>query len=200
MRCAVSALAEWRLFPEGTTPECTTADWYSTRENAPHLEQETHRPRLIRSATAVSTLAFHHGLKTVVDLGAGDGGLLSLLGAGLRGWGYDLSPNAVLAAKERGVDVRQGDALGEIEWGQIAVATEMLEHLVDPHGFVRHIAERAQALVCSSPWQEQPGFAYEFHTWAWDHDGYRALVEQGGFEISRHEVVGPFQVIAAVKP
>lgn len=196
----MSSLAEWRLFPEGTAPEYTTPEWYATRENAPHLEQETHRPRLIRSATAVSTLAFHHGLKTVVDLGAGDGGLLSLLGAGLRGWGYDLSPAAVQAAKERGMDVRHGDVLGDdVEWGQIAVATEMLEHLVDPHAFVRRIAEHARALVCSSPWQERPGFAYEFHTWAWDHAGYAELVEQGGFEVVRHEVVGPFQVVAAVR-
>ncbi len=97
------------------------------------------------------------------------------------------------------MDVHLGDALGDIEWGEIAVATEMLEHLVDPHDFVRRIAGHARALVCSSPWQERPGNAYEFHTWAWDFDGYRALIEQGGFHVVRHEAVGPFQVIAAVR-
>lgn len=193
-------MSEWQLFEDGTVPECTTAAWYAGRESAPHLDQELHRPRLVRSAALVAQVAMAKGLKTLVDLGSGDGGLLSLLGPAIRGWGYDLAPSNVEAAKDRGVDVRQGDVVaGEIEWGQIAVATEMLEHLVDPHAFVRTIAGHAEALICSSPWNERPGHAYEFHTWAWDFDGYRALVEQAGFEVFKHEAVGPFQVIAAVQ-
>ena len=194
-------MSEWRLFEPGTTPECTTADWYAGRENAAHLEEGTHRPRLVRSAALVAQIAFSRRLTTLVDLGAGDGGLLSLLGPAITGWGYDLSPAAVQAAKDRGVDVRHGDVLtATLQWGQIAVATEMLEHLVDPHAFVRTIAANCDALVCSSPWQERPGFAYEFHTWAWDFTGYRALVEQAGFEVAHHEAVGPFQIIMAAKP
>jgi hypothetical protein len=194
-------MSEWRLFEDGTVPECTTADWYAGRERAPHLEEESHRPRLLRSSSLAAQLAMNHNLRTLVDLGAGDGGLLSLLGPAMRGWGYDLAPANVEAAKGRGVDVRQGDVVeGPVEWGQIAVATEMLEHLVDPHAFVRTIAANVKALVCSSPWNERPGAAYEFHTWAWDFDGYRALVEQAGLEVVNHDAVGPFQVIAAVKP
>jgi hypothetical protein len=192
-------MSEWRLFEEGTIPECTTAAWYDGRETAPHLEQTAHRARLIRSAELVGQAAFAQRLTTLVDLGSGDGGLLSLLGPRIRGWGYDLAPANVTAAKDRGVDVRHGDVLtDQLEWGQIAVATEMLEHLVDPHAFVRTIAEHSPVLVCSSPWQERPGHAYEFHTWAFDFDGYRALVEQGGFTVQRHEAVGPFQVMLAV--
>ena|SRR5688572_26938091 len=193
-------MAEWRLFPEGTVPECATAEWYAGRENAPHLEEELHRPRLVASATHVARVAFSRGLSTVVDLGAGDGGLLSLLGPNLRGWGYDLAPANVDAAKLRGVDVRLADVVEDpVQWGDIAVATEMLEHLADPHAFVRHIGRNASVLVCSSPWNERPGSAYEFHTWAWDFDGYRALVEQGGFQVLQQEAVGPFQVILAVR-
>lgn len=194
-------MGEWRLFPEGTVPECTTAAWYAGRDRAPHLEEEIHRPRLIASATHVARVAFSRGLSTLVDLGAGDGGLLSLLGPNLKAWGYDLAPANVAAAEHRGVDVRQGDVLtDDVEWAEIAVATEMLEHLVDPHAFVRTIASRARALVCSSPWNERPGAAYEFHTFAWDFDGYRSLVEQGGFTVLQQEAVGPFQVIVAVRP
>lgn len=193
-------MSEWRLFPAGTVPEYTTPEWYLDREHAPHLEDDIHRARLVRSAAQVAQVAFSHRLKTLVDLGSGDGGLLSLLGPAVQGWGYDLMPTNVEAAKDRGADVRYGNVLtGDIEWGQIAVATEMLEHLVDPHAFVRHIAVHSEALVCSSPWQERPGHAYEFHTWAWDFDGYRALVEQGGFEVLHHEAVGPFQVISAAR-
>lgn len=191
---------EWRLFDEGTVPEYTRPEWYAGREHAPHLEQVGHRDRLMQTAAYVAQAAFAGKLRTVVDLGSGDGGLLSLLGPSLTAWGYDLMPANLDAAKERGVDVRYGDVVeGDIEWGRIAVCTEMLEHLVDPHAFVRRIGQRAQVLVCSSPWMERAGFAYEFHTWAWDLEGYRALVEQGGFKVQRQRQVNGFQVILAVR-
>lgn len=193
-------MTEWRLFPEGTIPDYTTPEWYVSRASAAHLEEPEHRGRLHRSARFVAEAAMT-GLSTVVDLGSGDGGLLSLLGPAVKGWGYDLCPANVAAAAGRGVDVRYGNVLEDpIEWGDIAVATEMLEHLVDPHAFVRHIHANAQVLVCSSPWNERPGAAYEYHAWAWDFDGYRALINQAGFVIRKHEPVGAFQVIMAVKP
>jgi predicted RNA methylase len=197
----VDRVAEWRLFEAGTVPEYTTAEWYLARDGAPHLDQDTHRPRLVASARAVAALAHSLGLHSVVDLGAGDGGLLSLLGPALKAWGYDLCPDNVSRARHRKVDVRFGDVLEDpVEWGRIAVATEMLEHLIDPHTFVRTIAQHADALVCSSPWNEHPTSHYEFHTWAWDLDGYRALIEQAGFAVTSQEKVGPFQVTTAVKP
>lgn len=192
---------EWRLFEEGTIPECTTPQWYAGRDSAPHLEQSGHRDRLMVSAAFVAQAAFQYRLRRVVDLGSGDGGLLSLLGPGLRAWGYDLAPANVEAAKDRGVDVRLGDVVdGEIDWADIAVCTEMLEHLVDPHAFVRRIAERCKVLVCSSPADERPGRAYQFHTWAWDETGYRALVEQAGFTVKNARRVHCFQVLLAVRP
>lgn len=192
-------MGEWRLFDEGTTPECTTAGWYAGRDNAAHLEDPHHRPRLVKSSLMVAQAAYSYQRSTVVDLGAGDGGLLSLLGPRLKGWGYDLAPAAVEAAKRRGVDVRLGDVLsGPIEWGQIAVATEMLEHLVDPHGLVKTIRQNCSAVVASSPFIERPGNHYEFHTWAWDFDGYAEMFRSAGWRIVRHEAVGPFQVVLAV--
>jgi len=191
---------EWQLFEAGTVPEYTRPDWYAGRDHAPHLEQQGHRERLMATASLVAKTAFSRGLSTLVDLGAGDGGLLSLLGPAITAWGYDLQPTNLQVAKQRGVDVRYGDVVdGDIEWGEIAVCTEMLEHLVDPHAFVRHIARNARVLVCSSPWQERPGSAYEFHTFAWDTDGYRALVEQAGLTVIRQQYCGPFQIIAAVR-
>jgi hypothetical protein len=195
----LSGAHEWRLFDEGTVPEYTTAEWYAGREHAPHLEEAGHRGRLMQTAAYVAQAAFGRQLRTVVDLGAGDGGLLSLLGPGLHAWGYDLMPANVDAAKDRGVDVRLGDVLtSDIYWGQIAVCTEMLEHLVDPHAFVRRIADYAEVLVCSSPADERPGRAYEFHTWAWDETGYRNLVEQAGFTVTAYRRVDRFHVLMAV--
>lgn len=197
----VHEVHEWRLFDEGTIPEYTRPEWYAGREHVPHLEQDGHRDRLMATASLVARIAWSHDLRTVVDLGAGDGGLLSLLGPAVKAWGYDLTPSNIDAAKERGVDVRLGDVVaGDIEWGQIAVCTEMLEHLVDPHGFVRAIAQHSQALVCSSPWLERPGSAYEFHTWCWDLDGYRSMIETNGWKVLRQQYVHGFQLILAVRP
>ena len=139
----------------------------------------------------------------MVDLGAGDGGLLSLLGPAIEGWGYDLMPANLEHAPSRGVDVRFGNVLeDEIRWGDIAVCTEMIEHLVDPHAFVAQIFshEEVKALVCSSPADERPGRAYEFHTWAWDLDGYRAMLAGAGWKVKRQKHIGGFQVLLAVRP
>lgn len=191
-------MSEWQLFEPGTIPECTTPEWYLDRERAPHLEQREHRGRLLMTAELVRQADPF----AVVDLGAGDGGLLSLIGNDVSdAWGYDLAPANIVGAKRRGVDVRLGDVVsGDIEWADLAVATEMLEHLVDPHAFVRRIAEHAYWIVASSPYVETDVDHYEFHTWAWDTEGYRALIEQAGFEVVAHKQDHFFQVIMGVRP
>jgi hypothetical protein len=198
---------EWRLFDEGTVPEYTTPEWYQGREHAPHLEQELHKPRLLITAgfvgQAIMRLKIRDRPTRVVDLGAGDGGMLSLLGPAVEAWGYDLMPDNLAAARKRGVRVELANVLtDEIKWGDVAVCTEMLEHLIDPHQFVADVFKRdeVQAFICSSPADERPGRAYEFHTWAWDLDGYRDLVAGAGWNVKRQKQVGMFQVILAVRP
>lgn len=189
-------MSEWQLFEPGTIPVCTTAEWYLDRDRAPHLEEGLHRPRLLLTAELVRSAE----PADVVDLGAGDGGLLSLLLGEVPAWGYDLCPDNIVGAQARGVDVRLGDVVtGDITWAELAVATEMLEHLVDPHGFVRRIAEHSSWIVASSPAVETDVNHYEFHTWAWDTDGYAALIEQAGFEVVEHKLGSFFQVIMGVR-
>jgi hypothetical protein len=189
---------EDRLFPEGTIPEWTTPEWHAKRERAPHVDQPGHRPRLQVAAQMVH-LVWEPDM-TVVDLGAGDGGLLSLLDRVPvdKKWGYDLSQSNVAGAAQRGQNVIFGDCVdGLIGWGNIAVATEMLEHLVDPHGFVRKIADHSRFLVASSPWTETKDAHYEFHAWAWDVPGYAELLESNGWSILSHISVSWFQVVLA---
>jgi|SRR6185503_16935755 len=189
---------EWRLFPEGTIPEYTTPEWYAGRDTAPHLEQPGHRERLLATAEVVKQ--YHP--KTVVDLGAGDGGLLSILQSeGIKCWGYDLQQtNVDVAINRRGVDVRLFDVVKNVDQldknYDVVVCTEMLEHLIDPHSFVHSLSSIAGgAIVASSPWYETPENHYEFHTFCWDVDGYRAMFEAAGFTIVQHFIVQGAQII-----
>lgn len=189
---------EAQLFEPGTVPEYTTPLWYTTRDRAPHLEEGLHRGRLLRAATLVNLSIRLNGVRTVSDMGCGDGGLLSLL-QGARAWGYDLQPTNVAGGRERGVDVRLGSAVDDddIEWGDLTVCTEFLEHLVDPHGFLRRVPSRF--VVASSPTTESAEHHYPFHTWAWDMAGYGDLFTQAGYEILNQEAEGMFQVVLAVR-
>ncbi len=199
-------MTEWQLYEPGTIPDCTTSAWYEGRARAPHLEEGAHRDRLLLAADMVRDAVDRFGVQSVVDLGCGDGGLLSLLQplsfeTDTPMWGYDLQrTNVNPAVLERNVDVRYGDVVaGEVEWGELAVCTEMLEHLLEPHEFVRRVGERSRVIVASSPFTETGASHYEFHTWAWDMPGYRALIEQAGYHVERHETTSMFQVITGVK-
>lgn len=201
-------MGEWKLF-EGDVPHVSTPEFHKDRARAPHLEQPGHRPRLERARdlvldaarweASVATLA-DSGPVTVSDLGCGDGGLLQLLAdEDVDAYGYDFQPSNAEGWRERGVTATALDVFGadrgRIRVGRIAVTTEVLEHLADPHAAVRWIGESAHWIVASSPWQERPARHDECHAWAWDLAGYQALLRQGGFDIEAHDRVGPFQLI-----
>ena len=205
-------MTEYRFY-EGMPP-VSTFEFHEHRERAAHLEQPVHRGRLLKAAQFVEAAV---GLRlgapgwapppvTVSDLGCGDGGLLQVVQAlpGVEAWGYDFAPANEAGWAERGVraellDVFNGDR-SKVQVGDVAVMTEVLEHLADPHGAVRWIGETARFLVASSPWPETPEQHDECHSYAWDMEGYRALIEQGGFRILRHEKVSWFQVVLAWRP
>jgi hypothetical protein len=205
-------VAEWKLFT-GDVPHVSTPEFHAGRERAPHLEQPVHRPRLVLAAAAVRIAATLHAGReggapaTVSDLGCGDGGLLSLVQdlPGVDGaWGYDFQPSNEAGWVERKVDAVQADVFGAdrdtVRFGDITVVTEVLEHLADPHGVVRWIGENSRFIVASSPWNETPEYHDECHAWAFDVAGYRALIEQGGFRVLRHETVMQFQVVLGWRP
>lgn len=200
-------MTEWRLFPEGEEPFVSTAAFHSDRKRAPHLEQGVHRPRLDKAAELVADVVSRvAGRETVpaevIDLGCGDGGLLSLIQGlpNVNAYGYDFQPSNAAGWAERGVDAR---VLNFVEkWSRVPPAdvyilTEVLEHLADPHRMVWNVAQRGGLLVASSPWTEHAGSHDACHAWAWDMDGYRALMEQGGMRVLRHEQAGMFQVLLA---
>lgn len=197
-------MAEWRLF-DTDVPYVSTFAFHEDRERAPHLEQVHHQPRLFKAAAFVHSAAVDLGGATVSDLGCGDGGLLSLLAdfpEVTAAWGYDFAPANAAGWAERGVTASAVDVFGAdwdfVHLGEIAVMTEVLEHVADPHGVVARLrARNVKRLVCSSPWDESPARHCPEHAWAWDVEGYARMVEGAGWTIRQHEQVGGFQVLWA---
>lgn len=198
-------MTEWKLF-EGDVPYVSTAEFHADRPRAPHLEQEFHQGRLYRAAEFVRLITDRQPVKDrmVSDLGCGDGGLLSLLkGPGdISAWGYDFSPANSAGWAERDVNGTALDVFGadwdRVSIGRVAVMTEVLEHVADPHGVLHRVRERgAKWLVCSSPWNENQNNHCEEHAWAWNLEGYVNMIQNAGWTIERHEQVGLFQVVLA---
>jgi len=184
-------VTEWRLF-DGDAPHVSTLEFHRDRDRAPHLEQLAHHDRLHHAAKLVRDL----NPASVVDLGCGDGGLLSLI-RDIPSWGYDWQPSNAAGWAERRVTAEALDVFEAREvprWGECAVMTEAIEHLAQPHGIVAWVAENARYVVASSPAYETATSFSECHAWAWDLDGYAALFSPY-FEIRSHEIVGWTQLL-----
>lgn len=186
-----------------------TTEWYTTREHAPHLEQQVHQPRMQAVARLAVEAIDAYGFASVVDLGAGDGGMLSLITSykhgAIEAWGYDLMQvNCDYARDVRVMDVRYKDFVDEpIDWAELVIITEVLEHLENPHDMVRRIGEHAEAIIASSPAKETAEFHDGCHAWCWDMDGYARLVERGGFVVTEHLLIDgefEFQILLGIKP
>ena len=105
----------------------------------------------------------------------------------MRAWGYDIGTQNVEAATARGVDARQADILGpslNLEYGELVTCCEVLEHLADPHEFLKSLP--GALLILTSPSAESAWWHYEHHAWAWDTEGYAALVTGAGWEVAAH--------------
>lgn len=188
---------EYRIYPPGKSP-VSTREFHKDRPGGHHLEQEFHQPRISKAIEFIVAT----GASPVVDLGCGDGGLLSVIHhLWIKSWGYDFTPQAVeYAVQERRVEAYELDFVtdsAQITWAPVAVITEVLEHLDDPHAFLQVIQPNVRYLVASSPVNETKHIHDPCHAWVWDMLGYKEMIEGAGFTIVRHERVGFFQVVLA---
>lgn len=215
---------EHRLFDPANPPEWLDPEWWNETPSCNHLDAPTgaHRVRLTAAAKAVhNVVAFDRRVKAVVDLGCGDGALLSLIDPEVwdraSGMGFDVIKDSIgYAMNVREVHAQLLNAVTQ-DWRKAActalwgfsdewpmtprpwlvVATEMLEHLENPHAFLRKLSGEAEWIAASSPWGETPD-AHEWnHAWAWDEEGYAAMFHACGWEIVTQQRVGWSQLMTA---
>lgn len=179
-------MSEWRLFPEDTVPVWTTPEFFAAHPWVSPTHQFGHAERTKMVATLVRRFVATHPVSSLVDLGCGDGSLLNLLrDLPLSMWGYDAGVQNCEQAAAADLDVRRADFFTDpVEFGELIVATEVVEHLVDPHTFIANLP--GNRLILSSPSAEDADWHYEHHAWAWDPHGYAALVTGCGWTIVEH--------------
>lgn len=173
---------EYKLFD---TPHSHDRNFYDTREMADHINQSNHRPRLLQVADEIIELS-KLPLKTIGDFGCGNGGLLEYLKDKVpqEMYGYDLQQSNVDFAIERGRPVTLRDFINEeVEYPDILIVSETLEHLPDPHGFLRQASEKSKYVVASTPGYETPSFHAPFHLWVWTDDSFKDIFE--GWEVTK---------------
>lgn len=195
---------EYRFFDEKKgVPFFSTQEFHHDRPAAPHIEQHgMQRDRLIAVADLVKKYVEQFGIKSVVDICCGDGGLLEYLHSffdkrGIKYWGYDFQPsNVENANKNRKVDVRFADVINDdIEYAEMGIMTECLEHFYDPHSYLKKLASNnVQTLIASSPNGEVPEAHYELHTWGWSEPAYTNLFEQAGYNVIEKTTSTIFQI------
>jgi hypothetical protein len=192
---------EHRLFDPASPPEWLDPKWWRGREHCDHLGSPTgaHTARLHAAAELAVKAAgpfpeLGGTVNPIIDLGAGDGALLELVGRRPHAWGYEIIRSDVEYARNvRNVEVHLRlldlEALTKIPLGAagytagVVVLTEVLEHMADPHAFLRTLATREEVryVVASSPMNETPSNHEWNHAWCWDWEGYRAMFEAAGF-------------------
>jgi hypothetical protein len=208
-------VAEYRLFDPEDPPPWLDPEWWRDTPNCNHLAHPAgvHNARLEAVADLVVGLFIDRKVASAVDMGAGDGALLELVrsrGSGVAEpiWGYEIIRDSVRYARDvRGVKVAHANVVagrtdpdGPLDWGDLVICTEMLEHLADPHAWARTMAQNARWLIASSPWNETPRRHEDNHAWAWDAAGYREMLTAAGWEVREQRLVTWSQVVVACRP
>ena len=185
-------MASHKLFE--APPDFISAEWYKDRAVSDHIHEAAHRGRIIRALADVCYLLdFDTENKTVGDFGCGNGGMLWRLKERMpdvESWGYDISPLAVEWATEKyGVKATVKDFINEddLRFPDVAILTEVLEHLVEPVGLLRKLKNgNVRWVVATSPMWETQERHYEYHLWAWDGAGFKKLFAEAGYFIFAH--------------
>jgi 2-polyprenyl-3-methyl-5-hydroxy-6-metoxy-1,4-benzoquinol methylase len=190
-----------------TIPHSHDSEFYQDLELADHINQEGHRPRLLQVLDYIVSLSSEDSNLTICDFGCGNGGLIREIESKLPNkiWGYDLLPANVKDAHSKGNknNIFYKDFITDktnIKYPDIAICTEILEHLVNPDEFLTKLLNNnVQCVVASSPDYETPNYHAPFHLWVFNGDSYKEMFEQVGWKVILHHK-DFFQYIVALRP
>lgn len=183
-------------------PHSHDAEWYKDRQAVDHINQIQHRPRLLNAIDLFDKIYLGEGVDKVADFGCGNGGLMREFQQhfpNVEIWGYDLCPDNVRDAKEKGSDVELVDFVLEsnLRYPQVVFCTEVLEHLVDPDAFLKKLLDNGvEYVIASSPNYETPTDHEEYHLWVFQGNSYADMFKEVGFDVWIHEK-SVFQFIVA---
>jgi 2-polyprenyl-3-methyl-5-hydroxy-6-metoxy-1,4-benzoquinol methylase len=173
-------------------PHSHDAEWYKGRELADHINQDNHRPRLMQVLEYLTQIVGDDSEITIADFGCGNGGLIREIESKLPNkiWGYDLQPTNIEDAIQKGnsENIKYLDFINEsIEFPDIAIATEVLEHLVDPDAFIKRLLDNGvKYIIASSPDYETPTYHAPFHLWVFNGDSYKEMFVTSGWDVILH--------------
>jgi 2-polyprenyl-3-methyl-5-hydroxy-6-metoxy-1,4-benzoquinol methylase len=183
-------LGRYKTFDQ---PHSHDAEWYKDREVADHINQAGHRPRLLQIQDLLLQLLQQFPNLTICDFGCGNAGLIREIQSKVPNkiWGYDLSPANVEDAISKGnVDnVFYKDFIidNDIIYPDIAICTEVLEHLVDPDAFIKRLLDNGvKYILASSPDYETPSYHAPFHLWVFNGDSYKEMFIDAGWDVVLH--------------
>lgn len=175
------------------TPHSHDAEWYKDREVADHINQSGHRPRLMQVQDFLLQILKQNPDLTICDFGCGNAGLIREIQSKVSNkiWGYDLCPSNVKDAYEKGntdnVFYKDFVIEPDIQYPDIAICTEVLEHLVDPDTFIKKLLNNGvKFIIASSPDYETPDYHAPFHLWVFNGDSYKEMFTDAGWNVVLH--------------
>jgi 2-polyprenyl-3-methyl-5-hydroxy-6-metoxy-1,4-benzoquinol methylase len=179
-----------QLFETGK-PHSHDFEFYKEIPTADHINQVDggHRFRLLKTLEHLTEII--QPTDTVCDFGCGNGGLIREIEQVHTNtiWGYDLMPSNVQDAKSKGneniiLHDFVTDAENIVKYPNIAICTEVLEHLENPDAFLIRLRENGvRAVLASSPNYETPTYHAPGHLWVFNGDTYKDMFVDAGWTI-----------------
>jgi 2-polyprenyl-3-methyl-5-hydroxy-6-metoxy-1,4-benzoquinol methylase len=173
-------------------PHSHDAEWYLDREAADHINQPNHRSRLLKVQNYLLEILQQHPEYSICDFGCGNAGLIREIEIKVSNeiWGYDLCPANIKDDNDKGSNnVYYLDFINEptVKYPDIAICTEVLEHLVNPDEFItRLLNNNVKFIIASSPDYETPKNHDPYHLWVFNGDSYKDMFTDSGWKILLH--------------
>lgn len=179
-----------QLFETGK-PHSHDFEFYKEIPAADHINQHDggHRFRLLKTLEHLKLVSKPED--TVCDFGCGNGGLIREIQQELPNqiWGYDLMPNNIKDAQMKGTTCIElcdfvVDPNKQVKYPDIAICTEVLEHLEDPDGFLVRLKNNGvKTIIASSPNYETPTYHAPGHLWVFNGETYKDMFVTAGWTV-----------------